>query len=308
MKVLIIIGLIYAISIIVIYAIALYFKCKYKATIAEKWWLHIVFIIFAPFIVLLMPYIAYNNKKDERKQEQRRKEAIERQRIQDEEQKRKEILKKILLENIYNMDRYRLKSLEDLNLTSAIGLRDLIEHERYDRLYEYLCKNDFFKADDVRFLEGALLKVRECDENRYEDNSELYVELQDGTISCEIFNYINFSNSYVSAWKAYLLYCLPFYLPKIGHANYNIRRYIYTNDELRNIDSFDETLDLYIYGFDVTPIVYFDSKRFFVSAYFWNDWQGLVHEIIMIVFTNGIAKFEEIEQQVIYSYDCGIRF
>ena len=100
MKASIIIGIIYAISIVVVYSIALHSKLKSKTTIADEWWQHLLYIILSPLIILLIPFILYNAKKRENNAKKKEKERLQLQKeayewlcMQDEEQKRKEELR-----------------------------------------------------------------------------------------------------------------------------------------------------------------------------------------------------------------------
>ena len=308
MKALIIIGIIYAVSIVVVYSIALHSKLKSKTTIADEWWQHLLFIIFSPLIILLIPFILHNAKKKEKERLQRQKEAYEWQRIQDEERKRKDELREQSLNDMPNMGVHRLKADDDMIRLSAIGLQNVVESERFDKIFEYLSADSLMDYSCLRITEGAKLKVHKCQARGKGDNSALYVELPDGTESFDVFSHISFDNSIAGAWAAYLLYCLPSYLPKFWHANYDKRRYFYTNEDVKSIKTMRKSIDWSNHSFDVTPAVYYDREKFLVSACYWNDWQGLVRETVRIVMTNGKATCESIDQQVLYSYDCKILF
>ena len=308
MKALIIIGIIYAISIVVVYSIALHSKLKSKTTIADEWWQHLLFIILSPLIILLIPFILHNAKKKEKERLQRQKVAYEWQRIQDEERKRKEELREQSLNDMPNMCVHRLEAIDSLIRTTAKGLQVLVEHEKFDRLFEHLCIDSLMDYSCLRIAEGAKLKVHKCQPRGKGDNSALYVKLPDGTESFDVFSHISFDNSIAGAWAAYLLFCLPSYLPKFWHANYDKRRYFYTNEDVKSIKTMRKSIDWSNHSFDVTPAVYYDREKFLVSACYWNDWQGLVRETVRIVMTDGKATCESVDQQALYSYDCKILF
>jgi hypothetical protein len=257
---------------------------------------------------LLIPFILHNAKKKETERLQRQKVAYEWQRIQDEERKRKDELREQSLNDMPNMGVRRLEADDDMIILSAIGLQSVVESERFDKIVEYLCADSLTDYRCLRIAEGAKLKVHKCQPLGKGDNSALYVELPDGTESFDVFSHISFDNSIAGAWAAYLLYCLPSYLPKFWHANYDKRRYFYTNEEVKSIQTMRKSMDWSNHSFDVTPAVYYDREKFLVSACYWNDWQGLVRETVRIVMTDGKATCESVDQQVLYSYDCKILF
>lgn len=225
-----------------------------------------------------------------------------------EEQKRKEELRAQSLNDMPNMGMCRLKADDDMIRLSAIGLQNVVESERFDKIFECLCADSLMDYSCLRIAEGAKLKVHKCQPRGKGDNSALYVELPDGTESFDVFSHISFDNSIAGAWAAYLLYCLPSYLPKFWHANYGKRTYFYTNEEVKSIQTMRKSMDWSNHSFDVTLAVYYDHEKFLVTACYWNDWQGLVRETVRIVMTDGKATCESIDQQVLYSYDCKILF
>jgi hypothetical protein len=225
-----------------------------------------------------------------------------------EERKRKEELREQSLKDIPNMGMRRLTEDDDLISLSAISLQSLVEIERYDKIFEYLCADSLMDYSCLRITEGAKLKVRKCQAQGSGDSSALYVELPDGTESFDVFSHISFDNSIAGAWAAYLLFCLPSYLPKFWHANYDKRTYFYTNEDVKSIKTMRKSMDWSNHSFDVTPAVYYDREKFLVSACYWNDWQGLVRETVRIVMTDGKATCESVDQQVLYPYDCKILF
>ena len=308
MKALIIIGIIYAVSIVVVYSIALHSKLNSKTTIADEWWQHLVFIILSPLILLLIPFILHNAKK-EKERLQRQKVAYEWLRIQDEERERKDELREQSLHDMPNiMCVHRLEADDDMIRLSAIGLQNVVESERFDEIFEYLCADSLMDYSCLRIAEGAELKVHKCQARGTGDNSALYVELPDGTESFDVFNHISFDNSIAGAWAAYLLYCLPSYLPKWWHANYGRRTYFYTNKDVKSIKIMRKSMNRSNHSFDVTPAVYYDREKFLVTACYWNDWQGLVRETVKIVMRDGKATCESVDQQVLYPYNCQILF
>ena len=60
---------------------------------------------------------------------------------------------------------------------------------------------------------------------------------------------------------------------------------------------------------DVSPSVKIEDKSAIVSCCHWNDWGGLIRESAKITFFNGkVYLLEDYDEQVLFKYNCGIRF
>jgi hypothetical protein len=267
-------------------------------------------LLYRSWLQIMHEIILLDAKKNETERWKALRDANRELFIDKEDKLRKvDLLRQPFLKDLQRMGKCRLEADDDLIKLSAIGLQILVELEQYDGIYNHLCADSLLDFSCLEISECAKLKVQKCQQQGLGDISTMYVELPDGTKSFKIFNHISFYNSIAGAWKAYLLFRLKSYLPTFWHAIYETRRYIYRNDELKSIPVImRDNIDLSEHGYDITPVVYYDKEKFYVSACYWNDWQGLLRETVRIELTDGKASFEEIDQQVLYAYDCQILF
>ena len=60
---------------------------------------------------------------------------------------------------------------------------------------------------------------------------------------------------------------------------------------------------------DITPKVIKDGNKYYVTCCYWNDWGGLKRELVEITCHDGkIAEFNDVTNETLFEYDCGIRF
>ena len=137
----------------------------------------------------------------------------------------------------------------------------------------------------------------------------------------DFFNHLYVEPTVMGAWQAYLLSIGKTLLPFSGGLYYTKRELIFCHDQLEKIQIIDwEELEhgeldcirhpgLTDQTVDISPSVSFDGKHVVVSCCHWNDWGGLIRESAKITFFNGKVYFlEDFTEQVLFKYDCGIRF
>ena len=115
-------------------------------------------------------------------------------------------------------------------------------------------------------------------------------------------------------WQAYLLYKAHHTLPCFWHGGYNVWSWIYSTNDFDSID-FIRNEDRYLAhelkqrNPDITPKVIKDGNKYYVTCCYWNDWGGLKRELVEITCHDGkIAEFNDVTNETLFEYDCGIRF
>lgn len=299
MKILIII---YTISWIVLLTIALIsflqknssnpFKDK------EPWYLYALLILFAPIVVLLVPYIIYSSYKNERKAKQRR----------------AEIDKQNAIENQYIKDATAVYNAaikiphENQSFVIANIAKTIVSNikERNYRIMRYL--------DKLSLPKDYTLLVDECKAEGIGCKSRLLVETSEGIYDSKIWDYIKAENTIFGAWQAYLLYKLWHTLPLFWHANYDSRTYLYSKGDeifivpMRNehtalIRSVAESL------FVIPDVVKGKNAKYYISCCYWSDFEGLMQEVTEVCISNeNLVVFKDISKITLYKYECGIMF
>ena len=188
----------------------------------------------------------------------------------------------------------------------------LTEAEQYNKLTESLSE---ISVADGYTLNISLCKTPKNDEYFIGDDSYLYVAGKDGKQEKDIFKYINVTNSYKGAWQAFVLHVLWRILPHYWHGCYNYRTFVFDTPDLQNEIEYkknselDDNITIAPSMYDLTPRITKNSDTYYVSYCYWNDWEGLVREVIGIPINNGkVADVCVISKEVLFAYDCGILF
>ena len=129
------------------------------------------------------------------------------------------------------------------------------------------------------------------------------------------FERIKVQPSAMGAWQIYLLKTSNTVLPLFWHGLYDRRKYIFSNENLKNIigirgEKLFKNLDVsgIIEQFNLLPEVEVNNDIATVRCCYWNDWKGLVRETVTINFIED-GKFnidEDVKTEILYAYDCGI--
>ena len=136
----------------------------------------------------------------------------------------------------------------------------------------------------------------------------------DGEKDANIWKYLNVKDSPLGIWQAYLLYKYHHSLPCFWHGGYDIRSWIYSIDDFDSIDFINKE-DAYLAqklrrcNFYITPEVIKDGNKYYVTCCYWNDWGGLKRELVEVTSCDGkIVEFNDVTNETLFEYDCGIRF
>lgn len=302
--------IIYSISWLILLAIYLYrrkestFNWKESDSV-EKFAIFLV-ILFAPIIILCLPYFLFTNIRDKRKSQK------------DAEERKKE--QQIELE-------YRSKALASIRQAKTLGNQNgsfdfaaylasvrsssttnfythMQDERNYPKILDLLPK--------LTLPNGMSLHVEKCKQQGSGDSSKLFVETPDGSYDKNIWDYINVECSEEGAWNAYILYNLWHVLPMFWHALYNRRYYLFFKeftDYIECLQKEDTIMVRKALKQHITlPDVVKANGRFYVTCCFFTNFGGLIQETIEITIESGKATFHEIERKTLFEYQCGIMF
>lgn len=304
------VALIYSISWLILLAIYLYrrkestFNWKESDSL-EKFAIFLV-ILFAPIIILCLPYFLFTNIRDKRKSQK------------DAEERKKE--QQIELE-------YRSKALASIRQAKTLGSQNgsfdfaaylaSVRSSSTTNLYTHMQdERNYPKILDLlpklTLPNGMSLHVEKCKQQGSGDRSKLFVETPDGSYDKNIWNFINVECSEEGAWNAYILYNLWYVLPMFWHALYDRRYYLFFKeftDYIECLQKEDTIMVRKAMKQHITlPDVVKANGRFYVTCCFFTNFGGMIQETVEIAIDNGKASFHVIEQKTLVEYDCGIRF
>lgn len=103
-------------------------------------------------------------------------------------------------------------------------------------------------------------------------------------------------------WQMYLINHAPTMMPYWWHGGYIHRTYVF---DLKELSSFPADLSAYYGDTSLLPSVRADGDVFIVTTTYWNEWRGLVREVVAI---NSDLQIREINKEVLVEYDCGLLF
>ena len=188
----------------------------------------------------------------------------------------------------------------------------LTEAEKYDQIFDNLNE---ITTEDRYSLKIGLCKQPQEGEYFIGDDSYLYVEDKNGNKDRDIFTHLNTTETQLGVWQIFILHKLWHILPHFWHGGYNYRTFVFDKQDLQKVVefvnedemSFDVSLDVSMY--DVAPIITQNVNIYYVSYCYWNDWEGLVREVVEITINNGkVVDVHELNKNVLFEYDCGILF
>ena len=188
----------------------------------------------------------------------------------------------------------------------------LTKAKKYDQIFDNLNE---ITTDDRHSLKISLCKVPQKGEYFIGSDSYLYVEDKNGNEDRSIFNHLNTTETYLGVWQIFILHKLWHILPHFWHGCYYYRTFVFDIQDLQkevkavneNLTTFNVSLDVSMY--DVAPKITRNDNIYYVSYCYWNDWEGLVREVVEITINNGkVEKVYELQKNVLFEYDCGILY
>ena len=266
-----------------------------KEKIVDKL-VYVIMIVFAPLVVFVLPYIVVKHIKERRKT-----------RIREEEKEKSEREyekhKKACLGSYYRWSNEKSNCCGNDYIHLAQSLIDLVKKQKYDGFLNLLNKTSLPSS--------MKLGVKECEHHGTGDRSRLFVSTPDTACDFNIYSYLLFEKEPMGAWQAYLLSRLTHSLPMWWHANYDKRDYIFSKEDVDKITHFiDRKFDASVLlDYDISPTIYGENERYYISCCYWTDFGGLKREFVEIqLIGNKLFQTFVFDEQTIYEYQCGILF
>jgi len=258
--------------------------------------LYVILIVFAPLVVFVVPYVVVKHIKTKM-------EARIREKEKEKSEREYERHKTECIENYSKWASGKNNCCGKDHICLAQSLMVLVKQQKYDEFLNLLNKTSL--------PSGMKLGMKECIRQGNGDRSRLCVKRLDDAFTFNIYEYLEFENSAMGAWQAYLVDRLWHSLPLWWHDNYNKRDYIYSKEDINKITHFvDRDFDASVLEkYDLTPEIYGGNGRYYLSCCYWTDFGGLKREYVEIKLLDGkLDKAFLFDQKVIHSYDCGIMF
>lgn len=174
--------------------------------------------------------------------------------------------------------------------------------------YEQLLNN----LNNLQISKGEALIIENAKQIGIGDRSRLYITNDSGEKDINIFNHINVEDSCNGAWQAYLLNSLWHVLPMFWHGCYDKRTYLFSKEDIKNqlsIMMSDIELIKELKKYDIIPkIVKLEDKGiYYISCCYWNDWDGLIKEIVKVTLKeNKVIEIITEANITLYKYDSEI--
>ena len=259
--------------------------------------LYVILVVFAPLVVFVVPYVVVKHVKS--KKEARIREKEKRKAEQEYERHKKECS-----ENYSKWANRKNNSCGKDYIRLAHSLMDLVKQKKYEELLNLLNK--------MSLPSTMKLGVMECARQGGAGvRSNLCIKISDDALTFNIYKYLEFENSAMGAWQAFLIERLWHSLPLWWHENYNKRDYIYSKEDINKITHFvDRNFDASVLAnYDLAPEIYGENGMYYISCCYWTDFGGLKREYVEISLLDGkLDKPFLFDQKVIHSYDCSIMF
>lgn len=213
--------------------------------------------------------------------------------------------------------------LNDFSLC-GIEIHDIIKNSIV-KTKDIMDKGELFNhAKALSLKPGYKLGLHIADENTPDIGDESYFFLYDSSgVEHRIYksrinpddvdtSLIEVAPTAMGAWQLYLLITSPTIMPVFWHGGYNVRKYIFSVDDIKAIEPI-QNLDFTILNHDglLLPVVTVskDGNAADIYCTYWNDWKGLVREHVCIMFNaDGTANYGKPDEFCFYHYDCGICF
>ena len=257
---------------------------------------YVIMIVFAPLVVLVLPYIVIKHIKSKR-------EARIREEEREKSEKEYERHKKECLGSYYRWSNGKSNCCGNDYINLAQSLIGLVKQQEYDGFLNLLNKTSLPSS--------MKLGVKECERHGTGDRSRLFVSTPDTACDFNIYSYLLFEKEPMGAWQAYLLSRLTHSLPMWWHANYDKRDYIFSKEDVDKITHFiDRKFDASVLlDYDISPTIYGENERYYISCCYWTDFGGLKREFVEIqLIGNKLFQTFVFDEQTIYEYQCGILF
>ena len=264
-----------------------------------KWfkvYMSFIFIFLAPLVVLLIPYLLYEQYIDNK--QAAKTEAEREAKEQRENEKREQILSAF-----YAHCKDFAYHAEYADMGAA--LHELARTKQYDKLLMCL--------DRVKLPHGLSLYVREAEQRDMGDRSYITAIDDSDNSQYALFEKLIVEDSCMGAWQAYMLESLWHVLPLYWHALYEERIYTFSFNDFSKLSELDdgtekaERLRNSFGNEHIQPIVGKNGGKYYVSACFWTEYGGLLRETCEVeIRNNKLVDIQDIGHKTIYEYQSSI--
>ena len=240
------------------------------------------------------------------------------------------LLNQIIDYNVLESDEEEIEEVR-MKAKSLVGLiKDSNEygwigcafHRYLKSLHEETMPPDGYNHDVLSILDeltfNGILKIYFAQHVSIGDNSWFYIDTGHSKRTLKkrlLIEKVGATCSKMSAWQIYLLTTASTVLPAFWHGNYRNRQYVFSKSDISNLlgyyrENIFSKVDVSNIADDILPRVELIGNMAKVRCCYWNDWEGLVRETVSINFNDrkNIRINEEIESEVLYEYNCGIKY
>lgn len=220
------------------------------------------------------------------------------------EKKQQELRRQEALENFIDACGANNGDLLQDQIDRAHHICKIVKNSQYDDLQTAFNK--------LIITENSSLMISLPEHSGLGDISRLYIKDAEGEIDSNVFEHMKVEDSCEGAWQVYLFHSLWRILPLFWHALRSRRSYLYDSDDIDIIKQnvlFIKPSPEELASFNVNPIVVKSHGKYYISCCYWNNWAGLVRELVEVTINNGkVIEIYEVDYDVIYSYDCGVLY
>lgn len=218
----------------------------------------------------------------------------------------------------------RMIEEEDHNEYAKVGYRYIEVLNRIAAEKDQQDKSVLFETlDNMRLEDGYSLGIRLADNEGMGDESWFYIYRKDGKIVYDDIpepldgeggfgmSHVFVERTKMGAWQTYLFSIASTVLPTFWHGGYIRRTYIFKHDDLKGVITTHNLGEAPLYGIkdDIQPKVKIRGNEATVQCCYWNEWEGLVRETMLVRFAEGtVLSMERKDYEVLFEYDCGICF
>lgn len=218
----------------------------------------------------------------------------------------------------------RMIEEEDNNEYAKVGYRYMEVLDRIAAEKDQKDKSVLFETlDSMRLEDGFSLGIRLAEDEGIGDESWFYIYRKDGKIVYDDIpepldgeggfgmNHVFVEKTKMGAWQTYLFSIASTVLPTFWHGGYIRRTYIFKHDDLKDVITTHNLGEAPLYGIkdDIQPKVKIRGNEATVQCCYWNEWEGLVRETMLVKFSEGtVLSIERKDNEVLFEYDCGICF
>jgi len=212
------------------------------------------------------------------------------------------------------------ENLEENIVVNDFEIKALEFILKKDKIVKYKSREEigslFSVLDRLSLRPGCRLGLKLAGQVGIGDESFFYTykgEDPIDTLSCRVpqsstlFEDIIVEQSAMGAWQAYLLYISPTILPTFWHGGYIRREFFFDRWNYQGITSAWAGDDVDVRLSQIPrPTVEMGDGEAVVSCPYWNDWGGLILEMVNVKFNPDGTVSLSASDKLLYEYHCGV--